>query len=356
MTTNEELQGELQALRDEVARLRHLVGADAAAPAADPAPARLVSRRNLLRAAPVVAAGGVVAAMAASPAAAAVGDAVIQGEVNDAGSSTTMLKGGTPWDFGGIDTSQPSAFTVDGGIKGDWINLQGISVGGNQGAALYVAGDFLQGDAAFFAGAPVPINHGETGATAVGVSAMGPGVGVKVDVTDGSFDNPATPTGPDVIYPGIGLQVTAATGPALDAQAEATVVAVRSTDTGAGTDAVTIAYAGTSRAFYAESTTDTNINGTVTGVNDGAKGIGMWGEQRGTGAGFGVVGVGGKNGRGGRFTGGAAALQMPPSKDATHPISGKAGDFFVDSSARLWFCTGPGIKAGGNSANWKRIA
>jgi hypothetical protein len=102
-------------------------------------------------------------------------------------------------------------------------------------------------------------------------------------------------------------------------------------------DAVTIDYQGTSRALYAQSHNAANINGTVTGVNEG-HGIGVWGEQRNnTGTGFGVVGVGGALGRGARLSGGAAAAQMLPSTAATHPSTGKAGDFFVDSAVRLWF-------------------
>src|SRR3954466_10323673 len=68
MPTNKELQDELQSLRDEVRQLRaHLGAAEPTAKASEP---RLMSRRTLLRAAPVVAAGGALAAMAASPAAA----------------------------------------------------------------------------------------------------------------------------------------------------------------------------------------------------------------------------------------------------------------------------------------------
>jgi len=32
---------------------------------------------------------------------------------------------------------------------------------------------------------------------------------------------------------------------------------------------------------------------------------------------------------------------------ATHPAAGKAGDLYVDKTARLWFC-----KAGGATATW----
>jgi hypothetical protein len=98
----------------------------------------------------------------------------------------------------------------------------------------------------------------------------------------------------------------------------------------------------------------TNINGTITGVNDG-HGIGLWGEQRNdTGSGFGVVGVAGKMGRGAQFTRGAAAVRMVPSTASTHPNSGKAGDFFVDSAARLWYCKR--ASSGTTDAIWKQLA
>jgi hypothetical protein len=92
----------------------------------------------------------------------------------------------------------------------------------------------------------------------------------------------------------------------------------------------------------------------VTGVNEG-HGIGVWGEQRNnTGSGFGVVGVAGSQGRGAQFTGGAAAVRMVPSSASTHPATGKVGDFFVDASARLWFCQK--ASSGGTQATWRQLA
>ena len=48
----------------------------------------------------------------------------------------------------------------------------------------------------------------------------------------------------------------------------------------------------------------------------------------------------GSIGRGGKFKGGAAQLQLVPSEANTHPTIGIRGDLFVDSSGRLWFCKG----------------
>jgi hypothetical protein len=143
---------------------------------------------------------------------------------------------------------------------------------------------------------------------------------------------------------GVGVKATATEGHAITAS---------STSSTTKNDAVVIDYAGTSRAVYAESTSPTNINGTITGVNAG-NGTGVWGEQRGTGAGFGLVGVGGKAGRGAQLAGGAAQLRMVPGTAATHPTTGKAGDFFVDSANRLWFCQK--ASSGSTAATWKQLA
>jgi hypothetical protein len=55
-------------------------------------------------------------------------------------------------------------------------------------------------------------------------------------------------------------------------------------------------------------------------------------------------------GRGAVLAGGAAQVQLTPRSASTHPTSGQAGDLYVDSSARLWFCT-----AGGTSATWQQV-
>jgi hypothetical protein len=56
------------------------------------------------------------------------------------------------------------------------------------------------------------------------------------------------------------------------------------------------------------------------------------------------------NGRGGSFAGKPAQIQLIPGTGATHPTAGKAGDLYVDKTARLWFC-----KAGGATATWVMI-
>jgi hypothetical protein len=58
----------------------------------------------------------------------------------------------------------------------------------------------------------------------------------------------------------------------------------------------------------------------------------------------------GTSGRGAVLAGGAAQAQFVPGSSSSHPSSGQAGDFYVDSSARLWFCT-----VTGSPATWKQI-
>jgi len=48
---------------------------------------------------------------------------------------------------------------------------------------------------------------------------------------------------------------------------------------------------------------------------------------------------------------GPATLRLTPSSSRRPPKAGKAGELFVDSSDRLWFC-----KKGGPRARWKQIA
>jgi hypothetical protein len=386
MATNEELHGELADLREELRQLRAALASTQTAPEA--VEGKLLSRRNLLRAAPVAAVGGAIAAMSASPAAAATGDPVLLGKSNDAGvGKTTTISGGNevlnPTGPPPPTTSSDApALSVAGGFSPDWISAPGLAlnVENDQGAALLVApqndspgqsvgvvaafnaplsnypheNDTSDGIAVSCIGATAvrvyaPDGSHEAGlSTSVGVDVtVGAGFGVTAKATDGR-DGQGNP------FSGTALSGQATTGAGVHAEAtEGHALEALTTSTTTTNDAVTIAYAGKSRALYAESTATTNINGTITGVNAG-NGIGLWGEQRGTGAGFGLVGVGGKAGRGAQVTGGAAQLRMVPGTATTHPPTGKAGDFFVDASNRLWFCQK--ASAGSTAATWKQLA
>jgi hypothetical protein len=183
---------------------------------------------------------------------------------------------------------------------------------------------------------------------AIVVSTAG-GAGLRIQAGDGVAWMDPTPVLP------VGLEVDTQGGTSISATTQTgQAIVAGTTDPTATQDAVTVTYAGTSRAVYAESTLATNINGTITGVNDG-EGIGVWGEHKNpTTAGIGVAGVGGAHGRGGHFAGGAASVRLVPGAAPTHPSTGKAGDLFVDSTARLWYCQ----KASTASipAVWKQLA
>ena len=175
------------------------------------------------------------------------------------------------------------------------------------------------------------------------------GTGVSITAPDGVAWMDPEPVLPQA------LRVETERGTSIVATTQAgQVMTAATTDPAATQDAVAVTYAGTGRALMAESTSPTNVNGTITGVNAGA-GIGVWGEHKNPGThGIGVVGVGDVEGRGGQFSGGAAALRMAPAAAATHPTTGKAGDFFVDAGARLWYCQQ--ASAGKSPAVWKQLA
>lgn len=239
---------------------------------------------------------------------------------------------------------------MSGGIAADAVALGEVAV--PQGGTLLAAQKPLASpDSAgpdqptvTILGGEVAGSYHDTGQSALSLQAKGSGVALAVEIQDGSIA-PMGPYGLADTIVGTGISVQSESSTALE-------IEVTSTDT--GQDAVTISYAGTSRAFFAESITPTNINGTVTGVNAG-HGIGVWGEQRNdTVSGYGVLGIAGHLGRGGSFQGGAAALRLVPSTtSATHPTTGKTGDLFVDSSVRLWFCVAASV--GSTPAHWRQV-
>jgi hypothetical protein len=111
-------------------------------------------------------------------------------------------------------------------------------------------------------------------------------------------------------------------------------------------DAALVENHGRGRGLWVKSLNSANTFSTVTGTNQGT-GSGLWGSSV---KGDGVVGAAPK-GRGARFSGGAANVRLVPGKRAAHPVSGQAGDLYVDKSNRLWFCT----KTSSATAKWKRL-
>jgi hypothetical protein len=90
---------------------------------------------------------------------------------------------------------------------------------------------------------------------------------------------------------------------------------------------------GTSQAVWAHIDNSANTKDSVRAENDG------------TGAGIYATSA---KGAGGKFGGKTAQIQLVPSTAASHPASGSAGQLFVDSSKRLWYCRG--------GSNWAQLA
>jgi hypothetical protein len=246
-------------------------------------------------------------------------DPLLLGVDNDAGTDLTILE--SPLQLNGLSTLGTLAVT---GQNPGWDENPAISV-----------------TAATVGVHPYPQD-------AVIVTTAG-GAGLRIAANDG-----VAWMDPEPVL-GLGVEVLTQRGTSIHAVTQAgQAIAAETTDPTATLDSVTVTYAGTSRALYAESTLPTNVNGTITGVNDG-EGVGVWGEHKNpTTAGIGVVGVGGAHGRGAQLSGGAANARLRPAAAATHPTTGKAGDLFVDSSVRLWFCQKASTAA--TPAVWKQIA
>jgi hypothetical protein len=144
--------------------------------------------------------------------------------------------------------------------------------------------------------------------------------------------------------------VTLAKGPSVvNATLGTTFAAVMGSNnsTGAGTGGVNT---GSGPGVYGQAATGAGVYGTS---HAGPGVFGYVSSSReafyavNSGAGPAISAVSG-HGRGGVFGGTSVAqIQLTPG-GSTHPASGSAGDFYVDHSARLWFCKG--------GKTWKQLA
>jgi hypothetical protein len=367
----EELQAELAELRAEMRQLRATVGHVQGS--LEP---KVLSRRSLLRAAPVVALGSGLAAMSTTPAAATVGQPVLLGKVNDAGAATvTTVSGGTvagAADPESVFAGSPPALACAGGLVSDWMQATLL----HSGTLSVSPGTLPPGSsqatsippAATLTGGRYYDSQTRSGGDGLRIDLQGPGVGLLINAGDGFLGAPPNSR----VNPATGIRVVAQAGNAISAVSEGTAIDVESYDgiamaaacsddgqailansfsAAATKDTVTVSNAGKGRGLYVESTNATNANGAITGVNDGT-GTGVWGEARA--AGVGLVGYGGVKGRGAQLTSSVAPLRMVPAVASSHPSTGKAGDFFVDSSARLWYCQK--ASSGSLAATWKQLA
>ncbi len=280
-----------------------------------PDPARRFGRRAAL------ATGGVAAGLALlrpSQASAATGN-LQYGTANDAGADATEL------------TSTTAFFTLSVRNTGIGSSLRCTTTAGN-GSTVYV-------------------NNGSGGGTGVWIDAEGRGLNVQsfngaapaAEVTQqGTTGSALLVSGANLLNTDPVVEISAAglgsylyVNNAIPANTSS-VVDVRQAGTGRALDVLcTNAGASTPLAYI-----QTNGTGRVftaylnnTGSTQPAAKL----QTNGTGVGVEAVS---KNGRGGRFAGKLAQLQLAPANTATHPTSGSAGDLYVDRSKRLWFCKG----------------
>jgi hypothetical protein len=270
----------------------------------------VLSRRNLLRAAPIAAIGGAVTAMSASPAAAAPPPPVLLGKDNDAGNAVTSIESDVT--FGGYVNMLSLA------LKTDTVPLRHVGE-----PLLSIVGSTI---------GPHP-----TGQNTLVATSQDGATTISADAADG----PVWGQGPEVVAYGTAVQASSHGGTSIAATTETGQLFVgTSTSPTTSTDAVSVSYAGTGHALAVKSQ---NPDSTSSAVLSSVAGRGAA-----------VVGVGGSFGRGAQFSGGASAIRLVPSTSPTHPWAGRVGDLMVDASSRLWFCA----KANTSTveAVWKQIA
>ena len=120
------------------------------------------------------------------------------------------------------------------------------------------------------------------------------------------------------------------------------------TDSTSKTDLAKFTAPGLGRGLLVSATNSKNANAAIAGANAGTGSAVYASQSNAAATGGALVGKAGAKGRGAVLTGGAAAVTLSPSTATTHPSSGNAGDLFVDSTKRLWFCKG--------GTTWKQIA
>jgi hypothetical protein len=282
---SEELQHEIEALRAQVAALSRTV--EELQQHRAPRGAALLDRRRLLRLAPLAAAAAVGVTVAAPQSASA---APPDGEFEDL--TAVRLDVSDKSGFHGPTTFEETMSYAP--LAGGMENPGDVTIGGQLGTDAQVII--------------------RSGADAVSVQD-----GLRLDTTGNGID-------------------ISSFGAALTATTRNTLMTA---------DSALIDNHGRGRGILVRSLNAANVNGAVTGTNQGS-GAGLWGSSS---KGDAVVGVATK-GRGGRFTGSAANVRLVPGKGATHPAGGQAGDLYVDKSNRLWFCTKTSVR----TAGWKRLA
>jgi hypothetical protein len=210
----------------------------------------------------------------------------------------------------GLSNAAPSALSpigVLGIAKGTGVEARGEVVGLRAQGPVQV--HLVPGSTA---GAPTAGNHskGEVYADSAGVMWLCIAIGAP-----GTWVRNVT-SGENALGAGTTTMRTTGTGTALTSRIDNTtnaLPALRGHTLGLG------------NAIYGTIANTANTAPAVRGQTDGT-GVGVQGDST--------------SGRGGRFSGKAAAIQLVASTDATHPASGTAGDLFLDNVKRLWLCKG----------------
>ena len=375
-TTGTPGTNEIDDLRREVRELRELLAgltgrmqaapskvlAPGAARAAAPEPvaeaSSRMSRRGLLRALPAAAAVGVGTTvgsglLGAGSAAAAEGAPLLMGRLNDGGAKPTQLVSTATetlvlGDLEGVPVRTslaPSGIAISDSLFGSaHLSIRSTAWPYGWDAFLEVGAE-----GAPFVSVQGHVSNGrdDTGGDAMAVTTQG-ATAVTASVVSGSAGD-WTGQVPPVSIPGTALRANATTDSAavrVNSEAGRAIESTTSSTT-TKTDAVVVYNAGLGRGLIATNTNEASAMSTVTGVNNG-KAAGVWGATSDANPSPAVVGWAGAKGRGGRFKGGAAAVNLAPSSAPSHPVSGQIGDLFLDSTGRLWFCKG--------TTTWKQLA
>jgi hypothetical protein len=306
---------------------------------------RTLSRRGLLAGALGASAALAGTMLGASPAGAATGGNFVLGQANSADTDATTL----------ASTSADAVLRVqqDSSASGTALDVHVTSTSAN-GRAVNIQNEG-HGPAIVASGAP-------SGSDAVvEVYAADNSAGLTLYATNGTGANFSTTSGTAV-------NLQADTGKALS---------VVQTNSATTNDTMTVTHPGTHSAINAAATGNGHAlyahavgSGASVWATGSGKGAAVYGQQSGTGSAVyasvtnsastasAVYGITNGNavavegvanyGRGGRFRGRYAQINLVPGLGATHPTSGTSGDFYVDRFARLWFCR--------NGTSWVQIA
>ncbi len=251
-------------------------------------PSSSVSRRGLLRAGAVTGVGAVAGAvfLAAPAAHGASGNPVLMGAANDSDATSTSL----------ASTTGASVLVVsqNGGggdaVKATVPNGTGSAVNASAGASS--------------TSAVLDATQAGSGAVLIARAQKATSVAAAVVVNNAGKGSGIVATNSN----------TANTQPA-----------VQGTSAGAGFAVYGLA-AGTGRAVAGYVAHTANASSAVYGATAGS-GAGVEGKSA--------------NGRGGKFTGRYAQINLVPGTSTTHPSHGGVmGDLYADLSGRLWFCRG----------------